>query len=260
MVDATTNLPAVRMWGIPGLPLVQPGDDLTALLLEGLHRCGLRAQTGDVLVLAQKIVSKAEGRAIPLRTVEPTPQAIELARQCEKDPRLVQVILDESQEIMRVRPGVIIVRHRLGFVCANAGVDRSNVSQVDEDETVLRLPLAPDGSAVRLRQQLLEATGQVLAVIIADSHGRPHRLGTIGVALGSAGLPALQNRRGEEDLFGYRLQHTEVALADLFASAASLILGQAAEGVPAVLIRGLSISGEGRAMDLNRPVEMDLFR
>jgi coenzyme F420-0:L-glutamate ligase/coenzyme F420-1:gamma-L-glutamate ligase len=218
------------------------------------------AQPGDVLVIAQKIVSKAEGRYVDLDRVIPSPRAIEIAQRCEKDPRLIEVILSESSEVVRVRPGLIITRHRLGFVSANAGVDRSNVAPEGIDR-VLLLPIEPDRSAARVRSALRDRFGVDLAVIIADSHGRPHRLGTVGVAIGLAGLPGVEDWRGRRDLFGYTLQHTEVGLADQIASAATLLLGQAAESIPAVIVRGAPYEPrEGSAREINRPQEMDLFR
>ena len=247
---------------ITGLPNVDAGDDVAELLLAALDRIGLALQDGDVLAIAQKIISKAEGRQVRLAGVTPSVRAEELAAQTGKDPRLIELILRESTEVSRQRPGVLIVRHRLGFTCANAGIDRSNVQLGDgEDEAVLLLPLNPDASAARLRAALLAATGAAPGIVITDSHGRPFRLGTVGVAIGVAGLPALWDRRGETDLYGYRLQHTDVGLADEIAAAAGLLMGQAAEGLPAVLVRGLRLPpGDGRAADLVRPPELDLYR
>ncbi len=240
------------------IPLIHPGDDLAQLLGDALARSGgLRDR--DVLVIAQKIVSKAEGRYVDLDRVTPSPSAIDVARQCEKDPRLIEVILSESVAVVRLRPGLIITRHRLGFVSANAGVDRSNVAPEGIDR-VLRLPLDPDRSATKIRSALHDRFGIDLAVIIADSHGRPHRLGTVGVAIGLAGLPGVEDWRGRKDLFGYTLQHTEVGLADQIAAAGTLLLGQAAESIPAVIVRGAPFQRrEGSAEEINRPREMDLF-
>ena len=235
---------------------------MAALLLAALGRVGLALQDGDVVAVAQKIVSKAEGRQVRLADVTPSARAVELAAQVGKDARLVELILRESVEVSRLRPGVIIVRHRLGFTSANAGIDRSNVqTEGGEEEAVLLLPLDPDASAAALRDALRAATGATVGVVITDSHGRPFRLGTVGVAIGVAGLPALWDRRGEADLYGYRLQHTDVGLADEIAAAAGLLMGQAAEGLPAVLLRGLRLPpAEGRATDLVRPPELDLYR
>ncbi len=247
---------------LSGIPNVHEGDDVAALLVDALGRGGLTLCDGDVVAVAQKIISKAEGRQVRLAEVTPTARAAELAAQAGKDPRLVELILRESVEVSRVRPGVIIVRHRLGFTSANAGIDRSNVQTGGgKEEAVLLLPVDPDASAARLRAALYAATGATAGVVITDSHGRPFRLGTVGVAIGVAGLPALWDRRGEPDLYGYRLQHTDVGVADEIAAAAGLLMGQAAEGRPAVLIRGLRLPpADGRATDLVRPPELDLYR
>ena len=248
---------------LSGIPLVRPGDDLSRLLGDAIERLpepDRLVRRGDVLVIAQKIVSKAEGRYVDLDQVTPSPRAIEIGRQCEKDPRLIEVILSESQEVVRVRPGLIITRHRLGFVSASAGVDRSNVAPEGIDR-VLLLPIDPDRSAAHIRSALRDRFGIDLAVIIADSHGRPHRLGTVGVAIGLSGLPGLEDWRGRKDLFGYTLQHTEVGVADQIAAAGTLLLGQAAESVPAVIVRGAPFERrEGATQEINRPQEMDLFR
>ena len=244
---------------LTGLPLIKPGDKLTELLGEAIVRAG-GPHAGDVLVIAQKIVSKAEGRYVDLDQVTPSPRALEIARQCDKDPRLVDIILAESSEVVRLRPGLIITRHHLGFVAANAGVDRSNVAP-DGVDRVLLLPVDPDRSAVEIRAALRDRFGVDLGVIIADSHGRPHRVGTVGVAIGLAGLPGVEDWRGRQDLFGYTLQHTEVGIADQIAAAGTLLLGQAAEAIPAVIVRGAPFEKrDGRAAEINRPIEMDLFR
>lgn len=246
---------------LPDFPLVKPGDDVAGLILDAVQRAGIELADGDVLAVAQKIISKAEGRTANLSQVTPSPQAEEVAAATAKDPRVVELILRESDEISRMRPGVLIVRHRLGFTSANAGIDRSNVAQEGEDETVLLLPADPDGSARAIRQQLIRRSGRAVAVLITDSHGRPFRLGTVGVAIGTAGMPALWDRRGETDLFGYALQHTEVAVADEIAAAAGLLMGQAAEASPVVLVRGLALPPQdGSAADLLRPKEKDLYR
>lgn len=235
---------------------------MARLLLEALARADLALRDGDVLAIAQKIISKAEGRQVRLADVEPGAEAVELAAQADKDPRLVELILRESTAVSRVRRGVIIVRHRLGFTSANAGIDRSNVALDNPaDEAVLLLPLDPDASAQRIREAIHTRTGRLVGIIITDSHGRPFRLGTVGVAIGVAGIPALRDRRGEADLYGYRLQHTDVGLADEIAAAAGLLMGQAAEGLPVVLVRGLRLPpGDGRATDLVRPPDQDLYQ
>ena len=241
---------------------MQAGDDLARLVLDGLAASGERLDDGDVLVLAQKIVSKAEGRSVRLADVTASPRARELAAQCDKDPRLVELILSESAEVLRVRPGVIVVAHRLGFVLANAGIDRSNVERdSDDDERVLLLPRDPDGSARRLRDALKIATGAEVGVIVNDSIGRAWRTGTVGTALGVAGLPALADLRGRPDLFERALQTTEVGLADEIAAAASLLMGQADEGRPIVLLRGLAVERRtGSGQELIRRRELDMFR
>jgi coenzyme F420-0:L-glutamate ligase / coenzyme F420-1:gamma-L-glutamate ligase len=250
---------SIEIIPLTGLPLIQPGDPLAQLLGDAITRSGgLRDR--DVLVIAQKIVSKAEGRYVDLDLITPSPRAIEVAQQCEKDPRVIEVILSESSEVVRLRPGLIITRHRLGFVSANAGVDRSNVAPEGIDR-VLLLPIDPDRSAAHIRSALRDRFGIDLAVIIADSHGRPHRMGTVGVAIGLAGLPGFEDWRGRKDLFGYTLQHTEVGVADQIAAAGTLLLGQAAEAIPAVIVRGVSFEKrDGTAQEINRPREIDLFQ
>lgn len=249
----------IELIAIPNLPLVQPGDDLPALLLAAASAAGIAWHDGDVLVVAQKIVSKAEGRLVPLAGLTPSPRALDLAAQSHKDPRLVEAILGESAEVLRVRPGLLVVEHCLGFVCANAGVDQSNVA--GDDDWALLLPIDPDASARHLRDRVHQATGADIAVIVADSHGRAWRLGTVGVAIGVAGLHPLTDLRGAPDLAGRPLQITEVGTADEIAAAASLLMGQATEGTPAVLLRGADyVPGEGRLAEILRPRATDLFR
>lgn len=257
--------PAVRsgqvvLTALPGIPLIQPGDDLAQVIWQALGEAEILLSPGDLLVLASKIVSKAEGRIASLAEMRPSTEALALAARCQKDPRLVELILRESSSVSRLRPGLLITRHRLGFVCANAGLDSSNLAGAQGAEEVLLLPLDPDASAARLRARLEELAAVSLAVVIADSHGRPHRLGTVGVAIGASGLPALEDWRGRPDLFGRVLQHTEVGLADQVASAASLLLGQAAEGTPVVHLRGLCFeTQESGAAALVRPPELDMY-
>ncbi len=253
-----TNL---TLTAVPHIPHVQPGDNLAELILMALANAKIELADGDVLAIAQKIVSKAEGRLVRLADVQPGERAREVAAQTDKDPRVVELILQESDEISRMRQGVLIVRHRLGFTSANAGIDRSNVAQSSGDETVLLLPLDPDASAAKLRDEIAARLGVQVGVVITDSHGRPFRMGTVGVAIGVAGIPALWDRRGEPDLYGYQLQHTDIGVADEIAAAAGLLMGQAAEGMPVVLVRGLHLPTiEGKATDLVRPKEMDLYR
>ncbi|RPI34292.1 MAG: coenzyme F420-0:L-glutamate ligase [Chloroflexota bacterium] len=248
---------------LPGIPMIQPGDDLANIILQSLGRLGLKLEENDILVLAQKIVSKSEGRLVNLSTVIPSSQAQSLAREIEKDPRLVELILQESQAVLRTRPGTIIVEHRLGFVCANAGIDHSNVAGegCDQAEWVLLLPEDPGASAGRLRQRLEAAGGASLGVMIIDSHGRAWRQGIVGVAIGLSGLPALVDMRGKPDLFGYNLRITQIGAADELAAAASLVMGQASEGTPVVHVRGFPYPlREGSLAELLRPKDQDLFR
>lgn len=248
---------------LPGVPLIQPGDDLAGILLASLKRANVVLGDGDVLVLAQKIVSKAEGRLVNLVDVHPSAQAQTLAAETQKDPRLVQLILQESNKVLRTRPGLIIVEHRLGFVCANAGIDHSNVRGVgdEKEEWVLLLPENPSASAAQMRRKLEAASGARIGVLIIDSHGRAFRNGTVGVAIGVSGLPGVVDLRGRPDLFGYELRVTEVGAADELASAASLLMGQAAEGSPAVHVRGFPYPlREGAVAELIRERERDLFR
>ena len=252
---------ALSLFALPGIPMVQPGDDLATLIADGFVRAGEAASDGDVLVVAQKIVSKSEGRYANLAAVEPGAKARELAARTDKDPRMVELILSESRRVVRHRPGVIIVEHRLGFVMANAGIDNSNVEPAGADERVLLLPLDPDGSAQHLREGLRERLGVDCAVIVNDSVGRAWRVGTVGLALGAAGLPSLLDLRGRDDLFGRPLEVTQVGLADELAAAASLLQGEADEGMPAVVVRGLAATGPGNdGAALIRAEADDLFR
>ncbi len=243
---------------LSGIPAIRAGDDLAEIALSGIANSNARLQSGDVLVFAQKIVSKAEGRAVDLATVSPSPRALEMAQQTGKDARLVELILQESTEIVRQRHDLIIVRHRLGFILANAGIDASNV---DDGGSVLLLPIKPDASATRVRAAIHAATGADVGILIIDSFGRAWRMGTIGTAIGVSGLPAVIDLRGTPDLNGRALRATEVGFADELAAAASLMMGQAAEGTPIVLARGVPYARrEGSAHELLRPKDMDLFR
>ena len=258
----------LTLTALQGIPLIQPGDDLAGVILSALQRSGLALQDGDILVLAQKIVSKAEGRLVNLGGITPSPRAQELAQQADKDPRLVELVLQESREVLRVRPGSLIVEHRLGFVCASAGIDHSNVQGSslsgpgdNPEDWMLLLPLDPDASAQRLRLALETASGARLGVLIIDSHGRAWRLGTVGVAIGLAGLPGLEDLRGQPDRFGYQLRITQVGVADELAAGASLLMGQAAEGTPVVHVRGFPYPLRPAALsELLRPHEQDMFR
>ena len=248
----------VQLIAIGGLPEIRPGDDLGVLLAERLRMFEPPIGRFDVVVLAQKIVSKAENRFVALASITPSDRALALATATGKDPRLLEAILAETTEVLRVRRGVIVVRHRLGYVMAQGGVDRSNVGDAGR---VLLLPEAPDESARRLRATFERLIGTAPGVVISDSFGRPWRLGTTNVALGAAGVPALWDRRGELDRDGRRLESTEVAWADAVAAAAGLVMGEARESTPCVLVRGLAWSApELPALGLLRPIEDDLFR
>jgi coenzyme F420-0:L-glutamate ligase/coenzyme F420-1:gamma-L-glutamate ligase len=248
---------------LPNIPLIHPGDNLAGIILSALQAEEISLQNGDILVLAQKIVSKAENRLVNLATVTPSPAAQELAERTGKDPRLAELLLRESKEILRVRLGTAIVEHRLGFVCANAGIDHSNVAGEGDatEEWVLLLPEDPDRSAAEIRRELEAATGASIGVMIIDSHGRAWRLGTVGVAIGLSGLPGLVDERGWIDLYGYTLKVTVVGVADELAAAASLVMGQAAEGTPVVYVRGFPyLLRDGSLKELLRPKEQDMFR
>jgi coenzyme F420-0:L-glutamate ligase / coenzyme F420-1:gamma-L-glutamate ligase len=252
---------SLEVIALSGLPLIKAGDDLVELIAASLKQNGVEPRAHDVLVVAQKIVSKAEGRMVDLATIKPSAQAIALATEVDKDPRLVEVILSESVRVVRARRNVLIVEHRLGFIMANAGVDQSNVGPADGAQRTLLLPEHPDRSAETLRRGLAAATGINLAVVINDSFGRAWRQGTAGVAIGAAGLPALIDLRGRPDLFGRKLEVSVIGFADEIAAAASLVMGQADEAAPVVLIRGLRWSApESTAASLIRPSNEDLFR
>jgi coenzyme F420-0:L-glutamate ligase/coenzyme F420-1:gamma-L-glutamate ligase len=253
--------PPVTLLALPGVPLIEPGDDLAAILASAISASETGLRDGDILVVAQKIVSKAEGRYVSLRSVVPSARAIEIAARTGKDPRHVEVVLSQSEEIVKVGPHVVVAAHKLGFVMANAGVDESNIRHDPADERVLLLPADPDASARRLKERLDAAFGVSVGVIVNDSFGRPWRNGVVGVALGAAGVPSLIDRVGARDLFGRKLRVTEIAFADEVASAASMIMGQAGEGRPAVLVRGLDlVAPERPATALIRARERDMFR
>jgi len=252
----------VGLIALSGIPLIRPGDDLASILIEGIEATGETPRDRDVLVVAQKIVSKAEGRYRRLDEVTVSPRAREIARQSHKDPRLIAVILSESTEILRCTRDVVIVEHRLGFVMANAGVDQSNIDHAEDGERVLLLPADPDGTCIQLKRRLDAHFHASLGVIINDSFGRAWRNGVVGIALGAAGLPSLVDMVGEADLFGRKLRVTQIGFADEIAAGASLVMGQAAERQPAVLVQGLNWGNrsESPAHSLIRPKELDLFR
>ncbi len=251
----------ISLLPIPGIPMVEPGADLIAAIASAADAAGLAVIDGDILAIAQKIVSKAEGRYVTLDTVMPSPRALTLAAETGKDARLVEIILSESQSVLRHRPGVLIVVHRLGLVLANAGVDASNVDSADGRERVLLLPVDPDASAARLRAGAKARWGREVGVVVTDSPGRAWRHGSVNIAIGAAGLPALLDLRGKPDLFGRALRATTVGHADQIAAAAGLLQGQADEGRPVVIVRGLTATGaNGTAADLIRDATEDLFR
>ena len=251
----------ITYFAVAGIPLIKPGDDLGQIIVDALKAEPLQLQPGDIVVIAQKIVSKAENRYVELKDVRPSQQAQTLADQIGKDPRYVEVVLSESVEVVRYRQNVLIVAHRLGFVMANAGIDQSNIRHVDGEERVLLLPRDPDGSAATLKARLDTAFDVDIGVIINDSFGRPWRNGVVGVALGVAGLPSLLDMIGQPDMFGRPMQMTEIAVADEIAAGASLLMGQAAEGLPVVVVRGLTFDAASRpASALVRPRERDMFR
>jgi len=248
---------------LDAFPLVKPGDSLADLILKSLSNSKIGLQENDILVIAQKVVSKAEGRLRNLTEVVPSETALELAGITGKDPRFVELVLQESSSVLRTRENTIIVEHRNGFICANAGIDHSNVhGEWGEDhDWVLLLPEDADRSAERLRQALEDKTGLRLGILIIDSHGRAWRNGTVGITIGISGLPGLVDLRGTKDLFGFHLRITQVAAADELAAGASLMMGQASEGTPAVHVRGFPYPlRESSLTELIRPKDLDLFR
>lgn len=254
-----SELPSFTAVALPGIPLIQPGDNLVQIILAALERAEISLQTRDVLVVSSKIVSKSEGRFIHLSDVIPGEAAQQLATETNKDPRLVQLVLQESRSISRKTKGVLVVEHRLGFVSAMAGIDQSNVD--DTHENALLLPIDPDSSARQIRDGLQAITGATIAIVISDTHGRPFRMGNVGVAIGVAGMQAVTDLRGTPDLFGRKLEITTQGYADMVASAAHLLCGEAGEGRPVILLRGLDVPmGDGSAADINRPSHLDLYR
>jgi coenzyme F420-0:L-glutamate ligase/coenzyme F420-1:gamma-L-glutamate ligase len=254
----------LELIALPGIPIIEPGDDLGTLLCDALQRAAIEPRSGrDVLVVCSKVVSRAEDRFVDLAEVTPSPRARELAARVDKDARLVELILRESSAVSRSAKGVVVVRHRLGFVSANAGIDESNGRRpsAGHGPFVLLLPHDPDASALALRSAVKARFGSDIGVVITDSHGRPFRMGSVGIAIGLSGLPALWDQRGGQDLQGRVLEATVTALADQVAAAADLVAGQADEGRPAVLVRGLSYTpaSDARAGALLRPPEQDLY-
>lgn len=248
---------------LTGIPFIRPGMDLADVTLAGMEKSNIQLQDNDIIVIAQKAVSKAEGRIVDLKTMIPSDEAIALGKKSEKDPRLVELILRESNAVIRTRPGTIIVEHKLGFICASAGIDHSNVTMdgSNHEDIVLLLPENPDRSAGEIRKSLEGRCGVQIGVLINDSHGRAWRLGTTGVAIGISGIPGIIDERGWKDLTEYTLQITVVGAADELAAAASLVMGQAAEGTPIVHARGFPYPlREARLTEILRPKDQDLFR
>ena len=253
-------MPALTVTPIAGLPMVEPGDDLPALIVTALTQQRIELAAGDILVIAQKIVSKAEGRTVALSTITPSAEAVELARETDKDPRLVELILRESNTVLRKKPGVLIVRNRLGIVGAQAGIDQSNIEHAD-GENALLLPEDPDASARQIRERIAARTGVRPGVIVSDSMNRPWRLGSIGGAIGSAGILVLDDRRGGHDIYGRELKVTLVNRADSIATAAILVMGETTEKTPVALVRGFAAEDSAQtARDIIRPLEEDMFR
>ena len=234
---------------VTGLPEIREGDDLAAMVVDRVE-----LEDGDVLVVAQKVVSKAEGRVVRLDEIEPSERALELAN--EDDPRRTEAILREAAEIVRIRPPLLIVQTRHGFTCASAGVDASNAPAPG---MLVLLPLDPDASAAGIRDRVQELTGKTVGVVVSDSFGRPWRMGTTDVAIGASGIRVLEDLRGTKDRIGYELRSTQIAIADELAGAAQLVMGKA-DGIPVAVIRGVDVSGEGSALELVMPPERDLFR
>lgn len=249
---------AVQIFPVIGLPLIKAGDDLAQMIADAAEKQGTPIQDGDIIVLTHVMVSKAEGNIINLDTVQPSELAKTIAKQTDKDPALVEVVLREAKSIARLKDGHIITETKHGFYCANSGVDRSNVQG---ERNVTPLPADPDKSATEVRRRIEEATGKDVAVIVSDTHGRPLRDGEINVAVGAAGFKPIRDRRGEQDLYGYTLRVKRTAIADELASAAELVIGQANEGIPAAIIRGYAYpkSEDAKATELIRPKEKEIF-
>lgn len=242
------------------MPIVKRGHNLSSLICARICQNRMGLEDGDIVVLAQKIVSKAEGRQVPLDSVKPSRKAIELAAEVEKDPRLVELIIRESTEIMRKKTNVLIVRHKLGHVGAHAGIDQSNIDHEHGPQALL-LPKDPDKSAERIRKGIEHISNTRVGVIVSDSANRPWRLGTVGIAIGSSNLTVLDDRRGEEDLFDRELKVTLINRADCIASAASLVMGESTERTPVVVVRGFQPeTSDQTASQINRPLDEDLFR
>lgn len=263
-----SKLPELKMQSelylraLDGFPEIDIGDNLGSIIFQQSKQNNWLWKDRDILIIAQKIVSKAEDRYVKLSAVQPSAAAMNYAAYTEKDARVIELILQESKKVLRARKGLMIVEHKLGYICANAGIDQSNIKQKNPHEpTVLLLPENPDQSAAKIRDTIKTLTGKSIAVLIIDSHGRPWRRGTVGITIGLSGMQGLSDRRGYSDLYGYQLQSTEIGVCDELAAAGSILMGQAAEGRPVVLVRGYPYElGEGSISDVLRPENEDLFR
>jgi coenzyme F420-0:L-glutamate ligase / coenzyme F420-1:gamma-L-glutamate ligase len=253
----------LTLYPLPDIPLVKPGDIVSELIWNSLVSAHMKLETGDVIVVAQKVISKAEGRLRNLTEILPSKEAVILASKTGKDARFVELVLNECKKVIRTGDNLLIVEHKLGFICANAGIDHSNVHGYwgKSEDWYLLLPEDPDKSAMEVKQSLETKSGCRVGVLIIDSHGRAWRLGTIGTTIGIAGIPALVDLRGQPDLFGYKLRITQVAASDELAAAASLLMGQADEATPVILARGYPYPLRNSKMkELIRPEDEDLFR
>ncbi|MBJ89771.1 MAG: coenzyme F420-0:L-glutamate ligase [Woeseia sp.] len=250
---------SLSIHALVGIPIVNTGDDIASLISTAVSDPGMSLVDGDIVVVSQKIVSLAENRLVHLDSVKVSAKALKLANETDKDPRLVELILQESTAVIRAKPGVIIVRNRLGFVGANAGIDQSNIDH-SGGESALLLPVDPDGTARKIRSFLMQDLGCNIGVIISDSTNRPWRLGSIGAAIGSAGITVIDDRRGDDDLYGRKMKITEINRADAIAAAAVLIMGETAEKTPVAIVHGFSAedSGDGAKLSI-RSIEEDLF-
>ena len=251
----------IKIIGIENIPLIEEGDEIAALIADAMNKENVDIEDGDIFVIAETIISKAEGNKINLKTIKPTQEAFDIAEKTGKDPHVVEAILQESAEILKVGPDFIISETKHGFVCANAGIDESNV----EDDMATPIPEDPDKSASHIMKEIKTLSGKEVVVIISDTQGRAFREGAIGTAIGISGMDAIWNRKGEKDLYGRELQTTSIAVADELASAASILMGQADEGIPVVVIKGVSYVKElknnnSTVKDLIRPKKYDVFR
>jgi coenzyme F420-0:L-glutamate ligase / coenzyme F420-1:gamma-L-glutamate ligase len=255
------QVPKIEIIAIPDIPMIQPGDDLPAIIFERAQAAGVTFEDRDVVVVTQKIVSKAEGRSVRLSEVTPSSEAIRLAASVNKDPRFVEMVLRESRGVMALRPDLLVVENRLGIICANAGIDRSNIEQIGDDVTLMLLPQNPDASAHAIQERLEARGGKTLAVLVIDTLGRPFREGVIGMAIGVAGMEPLLDVRGQTDLFGYVMERTIINRADEIAAAASMLMGQTSARIPVVVVRGANYwPGAGSSRSILREPWKDMFR